>query len=322
MNNEGKIYKTVIFVGYECNNHCRFCMEQDKRNLPVRTTEEVKREIVSARQRGATYLELIGGETTIRPDLPEIIRFAKRKNFQTIMIATNGRMFSYRPVAEKVIKAGLNSIVFSIHGPNAKVHDYLTQSPGSFRQLEKGIKNAREIIRREKIKMHFGSNTTIVKQNYKLLPEIGEYILRQGIRNSEFIFVDCNEGGARRYFDRLVPKISDAAPYINKCLEIGRRENICHWHIRYVPLCYFLGNLDRISELQEVKTFRTEHIAQDFINFNPLESRQKVGRRKTLRCKGCALYNNCEGIWVEYLRRLGDNELRSIGEQKTSSSYE
>jgi len=47
-------------------------------------------------------------------------------------------MFSYFELVEKIIKFGLTDIVFSIHGHNSKTHDYLTQSPGSFKQLLKG----------------------------------------------------------------------------------------------------------------------------------------------------------------------------------------
>ncbi|HOF50468.1 MAG TPA: radical SAM protein [Candidatus Colwellbacteria bacterium] len=312
MAKKDKISKSVIFTGYECNNHCRFCMEQDKRNLPIRTAVEVKKEIAAAKKRGSTYLELIGGETTIRPDFTDIVGFAKKVGFKTIMIATNGRMFSYEPVAESLIEAGINSVVFSIHGHTAKIHDYLTQVPGSFDQLRKGLTNIRSIIKRKNLKMHLGSNTTVVKQNFRYLPQIGKFILDQGIKDSEFIFVDCNEGGARRYFEALVPKISEAAPHIRKCLDIGNKAGAVHWDIRYVPLCHFPDHLDRISELHEINIFNTEHIAQDFVDFDALESRKKWARKKTLRCKGCALYNSCEGIWVEYLKRYGDEELSPI----------
>jgi MoaA/NifB/PqqE/SkfB family radical SAM enzyme len=287
-------------------------MEQDKRNLPVRSAYEIKKEIAAAKKRGTVYLELIGGETTIRPDFPDIVAFAKRVGFQTIMIATNGRMLSYKPIAEKLIDAGLNSVVFSIHGHRSEIHDYLTQVPGSFEQLKKGLLNLRRIIKQKQINFHLGSNTTIVKQNYRYLPQIGKFILSHGIADSEFIFVDCNEGGAKRHFEELVPKISEAAPYIRKCLDLGKKTDVLHWDIRYVPLCYFPDHLDRISELHEIRIFNTEHIAQDFVDLDALESRRKWARKKTLRCDGCALYNNCEGIWIEYLRHFGDTELSPV----------
>lgn len=307
-----KTYKSVIFTGYKCNNRCRFCMEANKRELPVRTTSEIEKEMADARRRGADYLELIGGEMTLRRDIIELIKFAKKMGFSTIMIATNGRMFVYEKVAEKILLAGLNSIVFSIHGHNSQLHDWLTQSPESFKQLKKGVENVRRISNELGLNIHIGSNTCVVKQNYKFLPQIGEYIRSLEIGNSEFIFVDCNEGGAYDHFDEFVPKISEIAPYVHKCLEIGNRDNLLHWHIRYVPLCYFLDYLNQISELHEVVTFHTEHFASDFRNLNVEKSRKEIGRRKAEKCRGCRLYNWCEGIWRTYLEHFGEEEFKPI----------
>ena len=308
-----KIKKSVIFTGYKCNNRCRFCMEANKRELPVRTTSALKKEMEGARQRGASYLELIGGEMTIRPDIIELISFAKSLGFETIMMSSNGRMYSYKDFAREIFKAGLNSLVFSIHGHNAKLHDYLTQVPGSFSQLRKGVENVKEIIKGLGLKkVNLGTNTTIVKQNYKYLPRIGEYIRKSGLYNAEFIFVDPTYGGAYNDFDEIVPKILDIAPYAHKCLDIGKKYKIPHWHIRYVPLCYFKDYLHQISELVEVKTFTTEHIAPDFYDSDVIENRKKIGRLKPEKCRNCKLYNQCEGIWKEYLKHYGDKELKPI----------
>lgn len=305
MNN--KIKKTVIIIGYTCNNRCRFCIDEAKRNLRNKSTKEIKQEMIRAKERGTTYIEFIGGETTIRQDAVELISFAKELGFKTINMATNGRMLSYPEYAEKIVKAGLTDIIFSIHGHNSKIHDYLTQSKGSFKQLKKGLENMKKLGFKK-----IGSNTTIVKDNYKYAPKIGKFIFDQGIRNSEFIFVDPNYGAAYENFDEIVPRISEIAPYIRKCLDIGRKNKIPHWHIRYIPLCYFQDYLDQISELQEVATFKTEHLAPDFENLDVENSRKEIGRVKTEKCKKCKLFNQCEGIWKEYIKHYGDKELKPI----------
>ena len=307
-----QINKTVIIAGYICNNRCTFCINYDKRELGYPSYSELKKQIASARKRGSTYLEIIGGEPTIRPDIINLIRFAKKLNFQTIMIATNGRMLAYKDFAQKILKAGLNSIAFSIHGHTADLHDSLTQAPGSFTQLNKGVENVQKIVKKLKLNVLVGSNTTIVKQNYKYLPKIGEHIIKLGLFNAEFIFVDPTYGGAFDDFDKLVPKISDAAPHIHKCLDLGKKYKVIHWDVRYVPLCYFQDYLDQISELKEVATFHTEHVAPDFYNPNSEKGRLLVGRGKTVKCKGCRLFDQCEGIWKEYLKRLGDSELKRV----------
>jgi MoaA/NifB/PqqE/SkfB family radical SAM enzyme len=309
------IKKTVIFTDYNCNNNCIFCIDAEKRGIEGKSTKTVRREIAEARKRGSTYLEIIGGEPTARNDISGLIAFASGLGFKTITITTNGRMLSYPDFTAKIIKAGLTNIVFSIHGHTAELHDSLTQVKGSFDQLSAGIKNFRKFGFK-----NIGSNTTIVKQNYKFLPEIGHFLLGKGIKNAEFIFVDPNYGAAKINFDMLVPKISVIAPYVKKCLEIGKKNQADHWHVRYVPLCYFPDNLDQISEIDEVKKFRSEHIAPDFENYSVESSRAAIGRVKPEKCRSCRLYDLCEGIWREYVKQYGDDELKPITKLEISSA--
>ncbi len=173
--------------------------------------------------------------------------------------------------------------------------------------MMEGIKNVQALGLKR-----LGTNTTIVKQNYRQLKEIGQLILKLGFRNSEFIFVDPTYGAAHDNFLKFVPKISQAASYIHQCLDLGKEKNI-HWAIRYVPLCYFRGYENQVSELQELAIFgTTQHLAPDYINLDVEGSRKKVARAKTKRCQGCRLYSRCEGIWKEYLKYYGDSELTPI----------
>ncbi len=308
MNRIHKIYKTVIITGYACNNNCKFCINSGKRRMRNKTTSEIEAEMADARKRKRNYLEFIGGEFTIRPDAVYLVKKARDLGFEFVTMATNGRMLSYKKVAKSFIDSGITEFIFSIHGHNAKMHDYLTQAPGSFEELRKGLANVKELG----LKL-IGANTTIVKQNYRYMPEIGKFILKNGIKNAEFIFADPTYGGVYDNFDKFMPRISEAAPYIRKCLELAKgRDDIAHWHIRYVPLCYFRGYEDRISELHERKTFHTEHLAPDFKNFDVTKSRMELSRIKPARCRGCRKFDICEGIWREYVRHYGSGELIPI----------
>lgn len=302
MNN--KIKKTVIFTSYECNNHCRFCIDADKKKIAGRATTEIIAEMREARASGATYLELIGGEVTIRKDATDLISTARDLGFTTISLTTNGRMLSYPDYATKIVAAGLTDVVFSIHGFDSASHDYFTRVPGSFDQLTQAIKNLQELNFQ-----NIGSNTTIVKQNYRDLEKIGKFILSQGIRNAEFIFVDCNEGAAKHDFVELVPTITEIISYVKKCLDLGREVGVPHWHVRYLPLCHLADYLEQISELDEVRKFQTEHRAPDFFNPQAELGRASVGRVKAEQCENCKLNNICEGVWREYAEKLGTDEL-------------
>ncbi|HAT72660.1 MAG TPA: hypothetical protein DCS63_07575 [Elusimicrobia bacterium] len=303
----GKKLKIVLFTGYACNNNCAFCIDADKRELPQKSTAQLLREAARAAAAGADILEIIGGEATIRPDFARVVAAAKRLGVPEVICATNGRIFSDKKAARRILASGIDSLVFSVHGPDARVHDALTRAPGSFAQLRRGLRNLRELGFKS-----ISGNTTVVKRNMASLPRIAEFYIGHGVGNVEYIFVDPNYGGAKNDFDALVPRISRAAPYMRRALAAGRRAGLGQWKARYVPLCHFRDYLNQISETNERGLFLTEHWAPDFINRDAIASRAAVGRRKTARCRGCALYGDCEGIWTEYLARYGDSELKPV----------
>ena len=303
----GRTQKLVLFTGFSCNSHCHFCIDLNKRDLPDKSTRQIVEEMVAAKRAGVEYLELIGGETTVRGDFLPIIRAAKKLGFKDIVVVTNGRMLAYPEFAKQTVAAGVTDLVFSIHGHDAKLHDDLTYAPGSFNDLIKGIEN----VRKEGLERIFG-NCTVIKQNMKYLPEIARLFLTLKIHHVEFIFVDPTYGGAYTNFDGLVPRISEAAPYMRAALDVGRAGGTRDFVARYVPLCHFPDHLDQISEIREVKTFRTRHWAPDFKNDDVGAGRVAAGRAKPALCAGCALFDRCEGMWKEYLRRNGDGELKPL----------
>lgn len=309
--------KVVLVPGYQCNNRCVFCINSGKRALPQRTTAQLRLDIKAAAARGCDYLEFAGGENTIRPDFCALVRAARDAGFARITVATNGRMFSIPEFARKAIAAGLNGIVFSIHGHNAALHDGLTGVKGSFSQLLKGFK----IVSRD-FKGTLGTNTAVTRLNFRFLPEIGRFINAFGLCNSEFIYADPNYGGVKDRFKELMPRISECAPYMRACLDIAAPRLAkagpviagANWSARYVPLCHFKGYYPlQISEAREALIYsNVQHVAPDYTSLDAIKGRREQGRAKPPKCRSCALYAGCEGIWTEYLRVYGDAELKPV----------
>lgn len=295
-----KIKKTVIFTGYSCNNNCIFCCNSGKRKkIPDEALPKIKARIAKAAKDGASYLEIVGGEPTIRKGLLSIIKFARKIGFDTIMFATNGRMLANMGFAKSIVEAGVSQIVFSVHGHNAGLHDSLTRVPGSFAQLMKGIENLKSLGFG-----NIGTNTTIVKQNYHHLLEIGRLILGIGSKCSEFIFVDPTRGAAYDDFNDIVPTYEEVSPYVNRLLELGKSNNMMHWQVRYYPLCFVNEKYhSMISEIHEKNMFVTNQYAPDFESINASKGRAEIGRVKLEKCRSCKYESKCEGYWKEYTLR-------------------
>ena len=313
-NQAGK--KVMIVPGYQCNNSCVFCINSEKRGFAARSTLEVKKEMAAAAGRGCDYLEFAGGENAIRPDFPELVASARKLGFKKIAVATNGRMFSYPDYARSVFDSGLTMLIFSVHSHKAALHDSLTRVDGSFKQLLRGIENAKKYF-----KGIVATNTAVTRKNFRFLPETGEFISGFGFYNSEFIYADPSYGGVNKDFRRLMPRLSEFAPYMRECLDLakawpdaGPRVLGRNWSARYVPLCYFAEYYPRqISEAREALLFsNVQHVAPDYISMDAIKGRKELSREKPSKCLKCALYSKCEGIWKEYLRIYGDSELKPV----------
>ncbi len=308
--NAKRTEKLVLFTGFSCNAYCHFCIDLNKRDVPDKSTQQLVREMVQARDKGVEYLEIIGGEATMRADFLPLLNTAKKLGFREIILVTNGMMLSYPDFAEKTVAAGVRDIVFSIHGHTPELHDQMTATPGSYELLLKGLANVRSFG----LKRTFG-NCTVTKRNMQFLPDIARKFLELGIHHVEFIFIDPTYGGGYSNFDGLVPLISKAAPFMREALDVGRKGGTKDFTVRYVPLCHFKDYLGQVSEIREVQLFRTRHWAPDFRNDDVGAGRKAVGRKKTAACEGCSLYNACEGMWTEYVKRLGDSELTPVKEE-------
>ncbi len=296
--------KTALLLGYVCNNNCKFCYAADKRELPLMSTEEAKRQLELARKRGSTIVDFLGGEPTLRKDLIELVAYAKELGFRTISITTNGRMLSKRSYAEALIDAGLNSVIFSIHGHRAELHDYLVSVKGAFEQTIAGFRNVREISDR----IYICTNTVIVKPNIKYLPKIVDLCATLGTNAIELIFPHPR-GNAYKNFDELVPHLSELIPVVPKTIAVAQKHGIKHCYFRYVPFCYMIGYLNYLSEYVARNTLREQHIGPEFEDLEVEKNRAAYGRVKGPQCFGCKYNNICEGIFREYAEKRGFNEL-------------
>lgn len=296
--------KTSIIMGYECNNNCRFCYDGGyKRTLPPMTTQQIKRELREARKRGSSFVDLLGGEPTIRRDIFSLVRYAKRLGFRTISLTTNGKMFYYREFAERILDAGLNSAVFSMHGHTPELHDHLTRSKDSYRYAAQGLRNLKELS-----KIYICTNTVIVKDNYRFLPQIADNNARLGADGMEFMLIHPR-GNALRHFDEVVPTLTEIMDYLKPTVQAGLKHGINHTMIRYVPMCYMLFDLRHLSEFDARGRMKEHHAGPEFMDLDVEKNRARHGRVKGPQCMACKYFNICEGIFKEYADKRGFKEL-------------
>lgn len=298
------IKKLALLLWYRCNNNCIFCYCAGKREKWEMPTNLAKRELELGRIRGCSFVDFNGGEPSLRHDIFELVAHAKSLGYSTIAMTTNGRMFYYKDFCRKITKAGLNHVIFSVHGDSAELHDYHTQTKGSYEQVTCGMKNIRDVSP----EIYICTNTVMTRSNFKRLPEIARNNVKLGANGCEFIFVHPKGAGLRN-FDKVVPSLTELEPYIGKTLMVGRELGVGHFAIRYVPVCHVQGTSKDISEIKARDFLMEQHVGPEFMDLEVEKGRSTLGRIKAPGCTSCIHFDICEGVFREYAERRGLNEL-------------
>ena len=302
MSDNDKIKRVDIKVGFQCNNHCLFCVQGRKREeVAFKSLKEIKSLIEKSAKEGRREIVLTGGEPTLHPNIFEIIAFAKKNNFSNIQIQTNGRMFAYPDFCFRIIQAGATEFSPAIHGPNSQVHDYLTGSAGSFEQTLKAIKNLRKLGQRVL------TNTVVTKTNYAHLPAIARLLVRLDVAQFQFAFVHI-AGEAAENKEIIVPKKLKAMPFIKKALDIGIKAGK-RVMTEAIPFCLMPGYEDCIAEkfIPESSVYDFDFTIADYNDY-----RKNIGKAKGRECLKCKKNNICEGPWKEYPELFGWSEFKPI----------
>ena len=103
-----------LVVIRRCNLACGYCNEYDDHSPPV-PTEVLFERIRQIRALGAWSIEFTGGEPLMHPDLPELIREAKRQRIYRVMLISNAFLLNEEKV-EALNAAGLDHLQVSVDG--------------------------------------------------------------------------------------------------------------------------------------------------------------------------------------------------------------
>lgn len=197
-----------------CNLRCRHCYI----NTAQHGTEMLDKALVVewlrlfARPDRPTNLILLGGEPTLHPDLPFIIRQAKSLGF-TVTVDSNGYLF--HDFLGRTSPDELDYLSFSLDGPEAAVNDAI-RGPGVFEVCTTGIRQA--LAAGFKVSLIY----TVSERNIDALPRMIPLLQSLGVRkwfiqvlglrgnSAKSEGVETNRVSRRRWLE-VVPEVAAKA---------------------------------------------------------------------------------------------------------------
>ncbi len=291
-----------VKVTFNCNNHCDFCAQGNKRSFVKRKSlAEISNILSEARKNGVDGVVFTGGEPTLHPEIIKIVSKAKSLGFSKIQLQTNGRSLAYIDFCKKLKDAGVNEMGPSLHGSSPELHEKLTCAPGSFRETVKGIINCK------KLGMYVLTNSVITSANYKDLPSLARLLVKLGVNQFQFAFVHII-GTAWENKNWIVPKKSEIMPYVKKGLDIGINAGVL-CYTEAIPYCLMKGYEKCVAEaiIPQGPVADADVFVENYADY-----RKNEGKVKRKECSRCVYFKVCEGPWREYPDIYGWGEFKPV----------
>ena len=236
------------------------------------------------------YFNFTGGEPTIHPDFLRILALV-RKDFpdRRIKLLSNGRMFSYRAFAERCLKLGGErfEVAIPMFGPDAKSHESISRTPGSYRQTVEGIENVLAARRPgQRLEIRVILTKLQMRHLERLLAFLGDRFPEAD--SVDFLFVEI-EGFAERYAESLKMPMRDCASWLDRHYDLLARFKA--FRLFHFPLCMVPLRL-------------WPHV------WNTLD-RFKVGYPEPCN-SACSVRSLCVGVHNSYLKHMGGSDVAPV----------
>jgi molybdenum cofactor biosynthesis enzyme MoaA len=287
-----------IVLGYDCNLACDYCTitpEMRRRSLPA---ERVAREIDRAAARGFREIAFTGGEPTIFPELPALVKLAKRRGFQHVKVASNGLRYAHAPYLDHLVACGVDRFHVSLHAMDDAAYERTVHLTGTAPLRREALRN---LVARG---LDPVADLILKEDTYRLLPAWIDALVAVGLRRFALWLVSLTDQN-RDNVEQL-PQLTAIAPHLIEAFDAGRRGGY-EVVALHVPRCFLPGYEDHVRHPgADVVTVVTPDDVFD------LKDSRLGGGVKPPGCEGCVWSDRCPGLRRDYVDRFGGGEVHAV----------
>lgn len=129
----GHLQKTccvVVEVTQRCDLKCGYCFAQSGDGSTDPSVAQLSASFRALVENGNTFVQLSGGEPTVRNDLPEIVAAARDAGCENIQLNSNGvRLGKDRGFVKALAEAGLSFVFMQFDGLDDRIYESLRGRP-------------------------------------------------------------------------------------------------------------------------------------------------------------------------------------------------
>jgi len=318
--------RSVLYVGFACNIHCRFCYyEQKGAWRPLALCQQ--RASLACDVFGDSHVDITGGEPTVHPDILALVAHCRQIGLLPTII-TNARVLSDPSRLQAFRDHGIEDFLCSVHAIGSTYDDLVGVADG-WEKLSRALENFADSG------TPWRANCTVTAANYRDLQRIARHVREYGGRAINFIsFNPFDRWQTKGEIDFQV-RHSEAGPYLREaltyCDEVGLQARA-----RYFPYCAVRGHEAKVTNQGQLSydpyewnfcswycdemDAPAEHMTRQAIleqrqtNEDAFRLRVALRQRRALyarspACVQCALAAICDGLTRQYFDRFGGQEL-------------
>lgn len=288
-----------IVLGYDCNLACTYCTISPEMRLRAMPTARVAAVIEQAATQGYDEVAFTGGEPTIRPDLPALIKHAKRRGYRHVKVASNGLRYADPKYLDHLLACGVDRFHVSMHARSDEAYDRTVRRVGAAALRRDAIARLRERA------IDLVADLIVKRDTHEELAGWIHDLHEQGVRRFALWLVSLTDQNAPNV--EQLPPIPEVVPSLIRAFEAGRRGGF-EVHSLHVPRCFVPGYEDHVRHpgADQVAVLTPD-------GYFELSGSRLSGGVKPAVCATCRWNDRCPGLRADYVEHHGDGEVRPMG---------
>lgn len=307
-----------FFVNYACNAKCPFCFNPPDatpeldRGLPL---PELARRLTQGWREGYRAVKFIGGEVTVRDDLPNILGLARRIGFREVQLTTNGLRLADAAYARALVRLGVNRVRFSIHGHTPELHDRLVAVPGALAKIERAARTLKPLG------VSLGVNYVLNRVNAAVFPDTLDWlygtlgvddVIVYFIRYQGFGALPANKEMLKLSFTDAVGPVREGFARL-RARGVTRFPQLIHFAPCVAPeLAAYMLDWTQDPTASGEGNSPDDRVTLPDGSGGLISEITHSGKSPVAACASCALKDRCLGVEGNYVAEFGAEEFRPL----------
>jgi len=127
----------IVELNTKCNLRCRACFASKKASPAALSQKKIKQVLDACRRLGIMNIRLTGGEPLLRPDLPQILEYAKENKFY-VTLNTNATVLPEGTL--RALRRHVDNVLISLQGHDTASEERLTAGGRLFAKKQAHIR--------------------------------------------------------------------------------------------------------------------------------------------------------------------------------------